>query len=282
MSKPCFQFPLILLAWGETPRVRLDGILDYCRMEAGQRELREKSSAGAAIHVPPRCGVSADIYRAWHLGGDLSNITGGDPGTAQRQHEALEDFASARLHPFVRIRREWFWNCFHGLRGDPAEKPLSYREFTVLCAILSKIGTKKSSPCTWQEIRRRALGYVTEAELQRCLPGRKDGASPWSRQQIRATLEKLEVNKFFAHFTAYAGRAAVRSHYSFSMDRGKLGAIVAEKFGRRRKQILKALRQRDRETCKLFAIVSPKPQTAGAATSPLPANLAGIHPGSHG
>ncbi len=256
MSKPIyFQFPLSCLAWGGSPRERMEAIMNYCQMERGHRECTLNPQGAASISIPKGSKVTPGSYRAWSLGGPALGVRGGDAKVDWRNHQRLSTLAP---HPFVRIRNDWFWNCLHGLRGTQAERPLSYVEFSVLCAILSKVGTKKHSSCTWREVQCRAMGYTTQVKMAEGMRSRVDGAKPMSRQQIRTVLERLETNQFFARFVVYAGKAAVRSHYSFSMRRSKLAVEVAAKFGQRRRLLIPNRRRIDRDISLAHAMMLKK------------------------
>ncbi|MBL9115458.1 MAG: hypothetical protein JNJ83_10670 [Verrucomicrobiaceae bacterium] len=166
----------------------------------------------------------------------------------QNEHDNVVKHCGLAAQATVSIRAEWFWNCLYGLRGneDRPDMPLSYREFSVLCAILSKLGNKDLESCTWQEIQCRALGYTTKAEMNRLMPHRRDGAKALTRQQIRSTLNDLERCGFFARYAVGNGEKCFLTYFSFKgLNRTELAKRALEAYGQRRRR--RPLRRSDED-----------------------------------
>lgn len=228
-----FRFPLRVLSGFASPLERLDKTISYCVMDVGKKVLAD---AG-------RVGATKEQHRSqvWEMGCQVLSVSSSGKGADKRlqdEHDAVVFHCGEDAQATVSIRAEWFWNCIYGLRNseDKREMPLSYREFSVLCAILSKLGDKDLESCTWQEIQRRALGYTTEAQMTERLPHRKDGAKPLTRQQIRSTLNDLERCGFFARYAVGNGERCFLTYFSLKMPKQELKAKAYTAFTKRRRR----------------------------------------------
>jgi len=233
MSDTFFRFPLRALAAFEGPFIRLGNLVGYCVMDVGYKLVTPDERKNLALGEYQRL--------AWERGGARVRVTfdGNAAQSSQKNYESVQAACGLAAQATVSIRAEWLWNCLYVLRGDAdkAEMPLSYREFSVLCAILSKLGDKDLESCTWQEIQCRALGYTTKAEMVRMLPQRKDGAKALTRQQIRSTLDDLDRNKFFGRWSVGNGERSWLTYFSFKrMSRAKLAERATVLYGQRRRR----------------------------------------------
>jgi hypothetical protein len=162
----------------------------------------------------------------WH---HLQGVTASQD-RARRAEGFLNPLSPAAKNNLVHIRMDFFWNCFVPLSGKEVERPISGREFCILSAILSKVGAKGYKECSWAEIEARAAGCCGKRDLLRLSPAEKARREPLmlTRQQIRTTIESLEVRNFFGRFVY--GRRGVESWYSFShKEKAKLRALVLER-----------------------------------------------------
>lgn len=234
MSDTFFRFPLRALSAFASPLERLDKTIGYCVMDVGKKVLAD------AGHV----GATKEQHRShvWEMGCKVLNVSLAGAGADKRmqdEHDAVVMHCGEEAQATVSIRTEWLWNCHYGLRGEAnkAAMPLSYREFSVLCAILSKLGDSDLESCTWQEIQCRALGYTTKAEMVRMLPQRKDGARALTRQQIRSTLDDLDRNKFFGRWSFGNGERSWLTYFSFKgLSRKELAKRATVLYGQRRRR----------------------------------------------
>jgi hypothetical protein len=198
-----FQFPLCLLAFGSDYRKRLQHIVCYCLGQHARRTSRSPADfpertplfeAGRFLHVNvpsydaalERWDVARWLIRDWEsrYGRDAS----------------------------VRISTSLLWEA-HNNTG------LSYREFSVLCAINSVIGNRRSVPrrITEPSIRVRAAGFkswrVATCELARDESRKAQLLTP---PQVRYTLESLHKRKLFAR--ARVGAKTVKYMLGVSDD----------------------------------------------------------------
>jgi hypothetical protein len=174
MSAAYFQFPLCLLGYGKHEKQRLYAIVDnnlvtYAKKQLGSTKRDAIETAAEVLQV--NIGSAAAIVRSWQ-----------ETNSFVERYE-LRHGKDAR----VRIAAQLLWDCLGGR--------LSYREFSILCALNSILG-KATSPkrVTQPSIRVRAAGYkswhVAAAE---------GGAEKlYSRYQVIRTLVRLEARGFFA------------------------------------------------------------------------------------
>ena len=180
-----FHFPLCLLAFVSDYKERLDYIVCYCLYEHSQRLKRSfpKLSANDALSEAARfLNVNMGSYQVtrdkWRVA--IAFI--------------LQWEARYGRDASVRIATALLWEAYNNTG-------LTYREFSILCAINSIIGNRRSSPrrITEPSIRIRAAGFKSWTVANREL------GSDESRKmrlltpdQVRYTLERLHARKFFA------------------------------------------------------------------------------------
>jgi hypothetical protein len=128
----------------------------------------------------------------------------------------------------VQIKTDWVWDCRQTISGETPERSLSFREFRVLCALLSKVGAKGVKKCSWREVQARAAGFCGKADMASCSSESRQRIAPLilSRAEIRTTLRRLEINNFFARYNhGWRGRAR-ESWFTFSMPREDFRDLV--------------------------------------------------------
>jgi len=238
-----FQFPLCLLAYGKD-EVRLEHIISWCLVEAGRdfcgkmsRESQDEIMKQTPSHNIPEGMRRGELaHRHVVVGANKLSVTAGDVGAILNQYVACSNFVKAftdkhGTQPSVRIRSDFLW--------DVREKRgMSYREFSMLCGLYSVVGAKDFPVrITREQIRRRMLGYKSEAVLKAELGNRTDGAMPLSVRQIGCTRDELHKRGFFA-----CTRPNKRqTYYSIRMNQEQLAARLesgksyAEDFHARRK-----------------------------------------------
>jgi hypothetical protein len=174
MSAAYFQFPLCLLAYGKHEKERLSAIIDYNVVQYAMKKLGGKNRKSIA--------TAAEV-----LGVSYGNLSSAVPSW-QEAHDYVERFQSRHgTDALVRIGAALLWDCRKGA--------LSYREFSILCALNSIMGRSKSPKrITQPAVRIRAAGYkswsVATAEAAT--------AKLYSEDQIYRTLNRLEKRGFFA------------------------------------------------------------------------------------
>ena len=180
-----FQFPLCLLAFCEAYKDRLQHIVSYCVCEQARRtnpkfpkSARNRSLDEAATFLGVDIGTSDSTIGRWR-----------EADRFVRQWEGC--YGKDAL---VRIGTSLLWEA-HNNTG------VSYREFSILCAINSIIGKRRSVPkrITGPRIRVRAAGFKSWNIAKSKTPfDESRNASLLTEHQVRYTLERLHERKFFA------------------------------------------------------------------------------------
>ncbi len=189
VENPYFQFPLCALSFGQTVNARLDAILDYSVVEAGSQLFRKLTAEQQREFLvgwrqlgklPEGFNSNNWLDRATLYGAKIIGVTYNHLGSVMRRHHALHvHITEFEKHhgrdAKVRIKRDWLFDTRDG-------HGITYREFSVLCAIYSAIGDKELAIVTRDRIRRCALGYRTAAIMDSELPRRADKAQPLRRR----------------------------------------------------------------------------------------------------
>jgi hypothetical protein len=162
------------------------------------------------------------------LGWSILKITGGnrtaDAQTWLRLHRHAE--------VFFRIKSDFMWAAINTARRDAGrdttvERPLSWREFRVIAAILSgKVNSHNFSFLGWETIQARSCGYHTKKLFEaneRSLP---EHCQPLSRWMIRDACDKLEALDFFTRVRYSKGESGGFTAYSFKLTRNGLVEAV--------------------------------------------------------
>ena len=180
-----FQFPLCLLAFRSNYKDRLQHIVSYCLCEQAQRINRAYTS-------PPGGTALEEAAKFLH-------VCVSSPDATIDRWKAATRFIRQWQGRYgrdasVRIATALLWEA-HNNTG------LTYREFSILCAINSVIGNKRFAPrrITEPSIRVRAAGFkswkVANRELAR---DELRKAELLTAHQVRYTLESLHQRKLFA------------------------------------------------------------------------------------
>lgn len=255
------NFPLVSLAYGRNQKDRIETLLQWAVIDVGKRslatwmkptscKLEQKMAEFRLWALADQYGVDQEDHSqvAWALGLDMFGLDADwrDSEACWAAYRRLEAFMSEMSHKLGRegkkpvyvsnMKRDWVVAAYRSIKGSEGKK-LEYSYFTVLAAVLSKIGTNKP-PCktvTWREIPCRSLGYANAEEMERGLPLRQDGARPFSRDRIDLRTQKLHVLKFFLRYVPKIGRKAQPAWYGSGIDPGTLvktaEAAKAKKLG---------------------------------------------------
>jgi len=227
-----FQFPLCALAYGQTVHARLNSMLDYGLVDKGwklfsklsvEQQKQFLTKARQSRKIPNDCNTADWSHRGALYGAEIIGVTIHSllPTVERYQqlHVHVTDFE--KLHgrdALVRIKRGWLFDT-RDCKG------ITYREFSVLCAIYSAIGDKELAIVTRDRIRRCSLGYRTAAIMQAEQPKRTDGALLLTERQLRDTISRLHRNKFFARCTV----ARRFTYYSIRLDSESLRKKILER-----------------------------------------------------
>jgi hypothetical protein len=211
-NKGYFQFPLCLLAFGKDDKDRLEHIVSYCLCEQARRTNPKF----------PRSGRNGSLDEAATF---LGVTIGSHESTIFRWKEAdrfvCEGERRNGKDALVRIGTRLLWEAYNGTG-------VSYREFSILCAINSIIGKQRFVPkrITEPSILIRAAGFrswkIAKAELLSDESRNKRLLTPY---QVRYTLEKLHERRLFA-------RARVRAKtvkYMLGITDDELRAVLRQR-----------------------------------------------------
>lgn len=195
--------------------------------EAFQRRLADARAESEALGEDPPdvdpWDASPDAVEEAQVGASIVGVQGGcrvADAITHRQHDQPGAV-------FFRLRSDWMWNALHTAsqaagedeetHDDAAErKPLTWREFRVLAAILSaRVNSYGFVFLGWESIQARACGYHTKELLQAGKAALPAHCQPLSRDVIRATLDKLEALGFFARCRYSTGGRGGLMAYSF-------------------------------------------------------------------
>jgi hypothetical protein len=156
--------------------------------------------------------------QAWALGCDFlrADVNAFPPNVCLESHKKMEAFMDAmdrhceRLNKgrtWVMVKREWFWSAVMPVLGGRHDNPFEWTRFEVFCAIKSKVGKSGMQFVTWREMECRSMGYVNQADMERGLPLRKDGAKPMSRDKIRTRADYVRDKNLMVSYTPSATAA---------------------------------------------------------------------------
>jgi hypothetical protein len=201
-----FQFPMCVLAYGADFQARLNHIIGFCCVNVGKiiggslsSELRlckaeEVSQMGDDVieyneenkfHIAALLGAAQINVKIKCI-----NAIENDFKSIFRHKSKFEECHGRDVE--VRVAAHIMWDIIN-------KSGISYREFSVLCAIYSCIGNKKTPVrITREHIQCRQLGYKSIAIMKKELPMRTDGAKPLTLRQINYTVDKLHERGFFS------------------------------------------------------------------------------------
>ena len=173
-----FHFPLCLLAYGDDEKKRLHFIISYnvvtfARGSGKKLTLESLEAAQEALGVA--CEDPFAHENRW---------AHADPFVQRRERAHGKD-------AFVRIGCQLVWDCLSGA--------LSYREFSLLCALNSVLGrTKRPKRITQPSLRVRAAGYKSWKDFQADVPAEQRKDKLLTQWQARHSLDLLHARKLFA------------------------------------------------------------------------------------
>jgi hypothetical protein len=208
-NKGYFQFPLCLLAFGKDYKERLQHIVSYCVCEQARRtnptfpeSTLDSSLDQAASFLHVSIGSYDRTISQWKEADSFVDRWKGRYGK-----DAL-----------VRIGTSLLWEAHNGTG-------VSYREFSILCAINSIIGKRRTTPrrITEPRIRARAAGFKSWHVAQSELESDKRGKERLlTIDQVRYTLKNLHQRGFFAR----ARVSARRVMYMLGVTNDQLHALL--------------------------------------------------------
>lgn len=266
MSDHYFNFPLAALHGikDETTPLECMELAMYCGLlNAGigmsnnnPEEFLERLGEVAADHEIER-PIPEDSDAAYILvGANVCNVS-------------LANTSSVHLHTIanrankvpiggaiVRMSSRFMWAGINQARAEESpshsvpQQGISWREFRILCAILSvKINTKGFAFIGWETIQHRSCGYTSKSDYKAAERIPYHLQPPLSRKQIRSTCDTLENLGFYARFRMSSGSRGGRMAYSFRHDREELPVAVCDHVNFYDQQKIKANRAEDAAKC---------------------------------
>ncbi len=285
-----YRFPLVSLAYPADPLETILNIMAWCLLDIGTRasdgmpesgkvwslyEFEREKDPEMFERVPPKTLDEALLFR----GAMIANVDLHSPCSEYVKRQVkLDRFIRAHPGPAskntVTIKSNLKWSCIYTLREMPQERTLSWQEFQILCALLSKIGNGKFAKCGWKEIQARAAGWCGKTDLTKAPATEREAREHLilTRDQIRTTLIRLETDNFFARFIY--NRAESWFSFSCKGDRKILQQWVAA-LKVRRSQSIRTKREEDSAcSASIFALKNPGPLPTA---SPDPDILVNFH-----
>jgi hypothetical protein len=258
-KKQFFSFPIGLLAiYPDRPTATLSTIIDYAIGHYAERAygdwdleaLKEQGAVCGLDGIGGRKPVSAGDYRIALAANSLGvNTPGGIKGVAIGIATAtnfLAGVSAPARNNMVQLRTRWLWDCWQTIQGEGVERSLSWRELRVLAALLSKVGAKGWAKCGWQEVSARVMGCCGKNDLRTLPDTHRTAREPLAltRSQIRTTIDRLELDHFFACYKHGWSDRKRETWISFSMSRSELrDKVIGTKL--RRSEQRQALRDED-------------------------------------
>ncbi len=260
MNEKYVKFPLWALAYGHNLKERMQTLLGWAVIQTGRDAVEkfEIENPGRLEKLEePEGSWTHEDGQAWALGCEILNVKAKSFLTEKslESHAKLERFMAAMDERCgrrsdgrcsVMLPLQWFWRARYTACGWKCDGPLPWDLFAVLCAIKSKVGNDPKKPkaergmafVTWPEIQCRSLGYLTETDMERCLPLREDGVKPFSRDVIRARARRIRAGPMMMSYTPRVrgknGKEAWKPvAYGYGVSDAQLIAWADAKVGKR-------------------------------------------------
>ena len=171
---------------------------------------------------PAECpaGVAATLWEAALVGAQVVGLPACNPAHDVSVFSQYQRPGAV----FFRIRSDWLWNAIHTARqaageedpGAGAYKPLTWREFRLLAALLSgKVNRLGFVFLGWESLQARACGHHSKALFQAGKDSLPAHCQPFSRDVIRTTMDKMEALGFYARCRYARGTRGGLMAYSF-------------------------------------------------------------------
>ena len=258
-----FRFPLAILQGinengkpcNSTPFDIIDNALSYGIVNAGVgliktqgQEHFEEVLADSPLWDDE---LNLDQYaEAALVGASMCGVKLGGLGNAKAAGGVYERYQK-NIFPLVTMKADIFWSAFYqtgyeqGRRDDRPERGISWREFRILCAILSgKTNRDGFWFGGWQQIQARSCGMLKKPyKAAKRIPGHL--TPPYSQKQIKRTCDTLEALNFFARCRHSKGARGGFMAYSFKQSREDLREAVARWASFRRGDSVRENRAKD-------------------------------------
>jgi hypothetical protein len=266
-----FTFPLAILNGVKsepytTPYSCIDLALDCGILGAGKGYRHNHGADAFRDRLDEVCdkrGLSKGSRPAAHtekaeilVGAALCGVTLGSTNPGYLERMADRAGIVTRGGPLVTMKGGYFWAAFYQARAEVnpinpwPDRGVSWREFRILCAILS-VKTNRVGYATlgWETIQARSCGFTTKESFRTADTIPDHLAPPLSRKQIRATCDALEDLGFFARFRLSIGPVGGHTAYSFRHDRDALANAVCDNANFRDRARIRENRAKDAAKC---------------------------------
>lgn len=243
VTDPYFRFPLGALSWGGSAIQALAAIIDYSVVSAGiaaekgNPEMFAMFSMSVELPDPPQ-GDQPDEM-AWYqyvgIGAEMTRTTVPKWRKALKAYLQVSQYIEANFprSALVTIKAPWVLDALNtawetaGLPGSSNRTGwITWREFRVLCAVLSVIGEKPYAWISTATLRHRVCGYTSAISMQGQEP--PPHCPRLTRWMLEATLARLEELNFFLRVrvsgspTGRGGRTAYSIRHEKREDLVKL------------------------------------------------------------
>jgi hypothetical protein len=267
MGDHYFTFPLAVLhgrkAVKESPLSCINLALNCGMLNAGKGHRHHHGNEAFAERLHEACSkrdikpVGPYTMKAEALvGAELCGVTLGayDHGNLQRIASEAESIETGG--PLVRMKADFLWAAINQARAEELpdfewpDHGISWREFRILCAILSMKPNRHGFVFVgWELIKARSSGFANKEAFAAAdrIPGHL--APALTRKQIRTTCDTLENLGFFARFRLSTGPRGGLTAYSFRHDRDALAAAVCDWANFRDRSKVKENRAKDTVKC---------------------------------
>ena len=277
MSDTYFTFPLRVL-WGPRPDPKakkkpeiaphecIDLAVNCGMVNAGKGYRKNHDNDQFRERLTEACDnkeISSDIINGMPydcaevlLGSDLCGVVLGSYETHNLQTRVTKASKVFPGGPFVRMASKYLWPALEQARAeaDPSkpwpERGMSWREFRILCAILSVERNRANFAFIgWETIQARSCGFTTKEAFRNADNIPDHLAPPLSHKMIRPILERLENLGFYARFHFSSGKTGGLMAYSVRHTKEELGDAVCDFVNFKDRAGIKANREADAKKC---------------------------------
>ncbi len=202
MSEKFLAIPVPLFSLTGDYKDVMQQMCSYCLVKAGhvERERMDEDTVEEKLEetkTPYGFNKNKTHHVETILGASLLNVsTQNVPSSVARYETANTAIQLAESHfgpsPLAFISSTLFWECHNGTG-------LSWREFTILCAVNSVIGLTRKSPVriTREMILARSVGYKRKQDMDSAKSRKLPRPELITTSQLRTALDHLEEAEFF-------------------------------------------------------------------------------------
>ena len=244
--KILLRFPLCFLAYGENPVNRMRAVTLWCAFDVGRKSAPKLDAAEQRKALSEFAGMPRGFIRNNHmhveiaLGMRATDVSGGDFNTIVPLVASLNSYLAEMeskhgRQPYASIRQDLVWEVIKG-------HGMSYREMSVLAAIISWLGTRQKAFIARSVIKHRMLGYKSVGVMEREMAARQDGERELTKSELQTVLNRLHERGFFARVR----KDPSHTYYSMRLPQDELEKSLLHAAGYKA-TFHEARKQRDKE-----------------------------------